>query len=227
MNKIISAIKNEFVLLGKFETIFFFVALILVSVSSILKGDEILAVIASVFGLIYTFSAGKGKIYCYFFGIISTVVCGYIAFRTSLFGTAGLYFLCYLPMEVWGVLEWSKHLIKDTNEIVKTRLEMKKLILLCFFAGLLTVFVWSVFVKIGDLSPIADALCVALSVCAMFLTVKRCIEQWAFWTIVNAVSIYLWFVVYSSGENTFSLFLIRIVYFILGIYFFFKWRKQL
>ena len=130
-------------------------------------------------------------------------------------------------MEVWGVLEWRKHLIKDTNEIVKTRLELKKLILLCSFVVLLTVLVWYIFVKIGDLSPIADALCVALSVGAMFLTVKRCIEQWAFWTIVNAVSIYLWFVVWSSGENTFSLFLIRIVYFVLGVYFFFKWRKQL
>ena len=62
-----NAIKKEFENWSRFEILFFFFSFVLVMVCSVIKGDEVLAVIASAFGLIYTFSAGKGKIYCYFF----------------------------------------------------------------------------------------------------------------------------------------------------------------
>ena len=220
-------IKKEFENWGKFELIFFITSFLTVFICSLLKGDEVLALLASLFGLVYTFSAGKGKIYCYFFGIISTVLCGYIALRTSLFGTSLLYFLYYLPMEIWGIIEWKKHLIKDTNEIIKTHLNIKGLLYLslAWFLGTTGGFFLLSFLK--DSSPIIDSLVVITSICAMYLTVKRCIEQWGLWTIVNLLSIYMWFEVYLSGEKTFSIFLIRIIYFILGIYFFWKWKKSI
>ncbi len=222
-----NTILKEFQQWSKFEVIFFLLSFVLVLVCSIIKGDEILAIIASAFGLIYTFSAGKGKIFCYFFGIISTAACGYIAFRTALFGTALLYFLYYLPMEIIGIFEWKKHLIEKTNEIIKTKLSKKGLVFLSVFIFFGTIGGYYLFTFFKDSSPIIDALVVITSISAMFLTVKRCIEQWALWTIVNLLSIYMWFEVFSNGERTFSIFLIRIVYFILGLYFFFNWKKQL
>ncbi len=222
-----NAITKEFEQWSRFETIFFTLSLVLVLACSVIKGDEILAIIASVFGLIYTFSAGKGKIYCYFFGIISTIACGYIAFRTALFGTALLYFAYYLPMEILGIIEWKKHLIEKTNEIIKTKLSIHGLILLCLFIFFGTATGYFLFDVLKDSNPLIDSLVVVTSIAAMLMTVKRCIEQWALWTIVNLLSIYMWFIVFSSGERTFSIFLIRIVYFILGIYFFISWRKQL
>lgn len=222
-----NAIKKEFENWSKFEILFFLFSFVLVMVCSVIKGDEILAIIASAFGLIYTFSAGKGKIYCYFFGIISTIACGYIAFRTALFGTALLYFAYYLPMEILGIIEWKKHLIEKTNEIIKTKLSIHGLILLCLFIFFGTTSGYFLFDVLKDSNPLIDSLVVVTSIAAMLMTVKRCIEQWALWTIVNLLSIYMWFIVFSNGEKTFSIFLIRIVYFILGIYFFISWRKQL
>ena len=222
-----NAIKKEFEQWSKFEIFFFLFSFVLVMVCSVIKGDEILAIIASAFGLIYTFSAGKGKIYCYFFGIISTIACGYIAFRTALFGTALLYFAYYLPMEILGIIEWKRHLIEKTNEIIKTKLSILGLILLCLFIFFGTASGYFLFDVLKDSHPLVDSLVVVISIAAMLMTVKRCIEQWALWTIVNALTIYMWFIVFANGERTFSIFLIRIVYFILGIYFFFKWRKQL
>ena len=222
-----NTIKKEFENWSRFEILFFLFSFVLVMVCSVIKGDEILAIIASAFGLIYTFSAGKGKIYCYFFGIISTIACGYIAFRTALFGTALLYFAYYLPMEILGIIEWKRHLIEKTNEIIKTKLSILGLILLCLFIFFGTASGYYLFDVLKDSHPLVDSLVVITSIAAMFMTVKRCIEQWALWTIVNALTIYMWFIVFANGERTFSIFLIRIVYFILGIYFFFKWRKQL
>ena len=222
-----NAITKEFEQWSRFETIFFTLSLILVLACSVIKGDEILAIIASVFGLIYTFSAGKGKIYCYFFGIISTIACGYIAFRTALFGTAILYFSCYLPMEIIGILEWRKHLIQNTNEIIKTKLGKKDFLIFCIVIYTCALMSSSLFKLWGDSSPIIDSFVFMTSIAAMFMTIKRCIEQWALWTISNILSVYMWFEVFMNGEKTFSIFVIRIVYLVLGIYFFLKWRIQL
>ena len=225
--KIREILKNELEGWGKLEFWFFIVSLITVSVCSLVKGDEILSVIAAVCGIIYTFSAGKGKIYCYLFGILSTTACGYIALRVSLFGTGALYFLYYLPMEIWGFFSWKKHLKKDSNEIVKTKLSKKELMVFSSSLVIISLVCIYIFIKMQDSNPAADALVLVLSIGAMLMTVKRCIEQWALWTIVNLLSVWLWFEVFFSGERTFSLFIIRIIYFILGIYFFYKWKKQL
>lgn len=221
------SLKKEFGNWEKFELFLFLFSFISVLSCSIIKGDEILAVIASAFGLIYTFSAGKGKIYCYFFGIISTLACGYISFRISLYGTAILYFLYYFPMEIWGIFSWKKHLITNTNEIIKTKLDKKSLNLLCLFCVLCSAGCFYILRLMNDSNPLVDSLVLVLSISAMFLTVKRCMEQWVFWTLVNILSVYMWFVVFLGGEKTFSIFLIRIVYFVLGIYFFFKWSNNI
>lgn len=226
MDRAVLFLKHEFEGWKKSEIVLFLLSLVVVSLCAFFKGDELIAVIASLFGIIYTFCAGKGKIYCYFFGIISTVLCGIIALKSAIYGTFALYFLYYLPMEVWGIFNWKKHLIDDTNEIIKTKLSPKERILLLIVSLVLIIFCYLLFRYFNDLNPLADSLVVILSIAAMYLTVKRCIEQWGLWTIVNIVSIWLWLEVYMSGEKTFSVFVIRIIYFFLGIYFYFKWRKN-
>jgi len=64
------------------------------------------------------------------------------------------------------------------------------------------------------------------SALAMYLTVKRCFEQWFVWTMVNILSVMMWFDLFVKGEKIFSVFAVRIIYFILGIYFFYKWKKE-
>ena len=52
-------------------------------------------------------------------------------------------------------------------------------------------------------------------------------EQWAVWTIVNIISIFMWFEVFTKGEGVFSIFIVRVIYLFLGIYFYIRWRKEL
>ena len=61
----------------------------------------------------------------------------------------------------------------------------------------------------------------------MYLTVKRCIEQWVIWAIVNAISILMWIKILMHGEKVYATVIMWSVYFILAIYFYFKWRKEL
>lgn len=211
---------------SKFEIVFFWFAVVLVVFSSVYMHDSILALISAVSGIVYTILAGKGKIYCYFFGITGTLCCAYLSYDIALYGNFVLHFAYYFPMEIIGFFTWKKHLDKSTNEIIKEKLSDKELVTMAFLVIVAIVFTYMLFTSIGDKSPFLDASMTVLSVAGMILTVRRSIEQWIVWTLVNFLSIIMWFDAYVAGEKIFSIFVVRIIYFILGIYFFIKWKKS-
>lgn len=219
-------ILKEFSNFSAFETSFFFIAILLVLFCSFFMHDSALAIVSAVGGIIYTVLAGKGKVYCYFFGIIGTLACAYLSYEIALYGNFILHIAYYFPMEVIGFFAWRGHLNKATNEIIKERLNPKQLAFMIIFILFATVATYLFFVHIGDKSPLVDSSMTVLSIAGMVLTVRRSIEQWIVWTMVNFLSVIMWFEAYAAGEKIFSIFLVRIIYFILGIYFFIKWKNS-
>ena len=61
---------------------------------------------------------------------------------------------------------------------------------------------------------------------AMILTVKRCMEQWVLWTLVNIASIYMWYRVYLTGEGSVAVVMMWILSLINGIMFYILWQKE-
>lgn len=61
----------------------------------------------------------------------------------------------------------------------------------------------------------------------MYLTVRRAIEQWQVWMVVNGLSAIMWAIIAFSGEKVYSTVIMWTVYFILAIYFYFEWKKKL
>ena len=72
-----------------------------------------------------------------------------------------------------------------------------------------------------------DSLITGFSILGQYLTVKRCIEQWYIWSIVNFISVIMWLIVCLNGANYMATLIMWVIYFILGIYFYFKWKKEL
>lgn len=217
---------KEFSCLSKFEMFFFVLAFILVVFSSVYMHDSVFALISAACGIVYTILAGKGKVYCYLFGILGTVCCAYLSYTIALYGNFMLHLAYYFPMEILGFFAWRKHINKETDEIIKEKLSPKELLIMSILIAFATVITYLFFIKIGDKSPFADASMTILSVAGMVLTVRRAIEQWIVWTFVNFLSIIMWFDAYMAGEKIFSIFIVRIIYFILGIYFFWKWKNE-
>ena len=60
----------------------------------------------------------------------------------------------------------------------------------------------------------------------MYLTVKRCIEQWIVWIIINGLSFIMWLDIALKGEKVYSTVFMWGVYFILAIYFYIVWKKE-
>lgn len=225
--ELIGFVKKELSGWKKLEIVSLFVVLSVIFINAFFVKDNPIAVISAFCGILYTVIAGKGKISCYLFGLSGSWCYVLLALGNSLWGNMLLYLCYYIPMQILGIFKWKKHLKSDTKEIVKTRLSQKtrvKLIILGILGSILTSLI---LYYCNDKSPIADGITTFLSILGMYLTVRRAIEQWLVWMIVNGISTLMWLNLVAHGAKTYSTVIMWAVYFVLAIYFYYEWRKEL
>lgn len=225
--KLLEFIKGELQGWGKYERIIFPLGILFIIVLSFVMNDSKIALISSICGVSYSILAGKGKISCYFLGLAGTACYSYLSFKNALYGNLALYLLYYFPMQVFGIFKWKEHLKKDAQEIVKTCLSNKEKVIYLTLSILFSIIGYVILVFLKDQSPVIDSLTSVLSVVGLILTVKRCIEQWYVWFIVNGLSVVMWIGAYSNGSNCFTTILMWGAYFVLSIYFLHTWKKEL
>ena len=212
---------------GKAERIVFPLEIALIIVLSFLINDSKIALVSAICGISYTILAGKGKISCYAFGLCGTLCYSYLSFVNNLFGNLALYMLYYLPMQIVGIFRWKKHLKKDSGEIIKTKLSVKERLIYLILTIIISLAVSFILKYTGDASPFIDGTTTVFSILGMLLTVKRCIEQWYVWILVNGLSALMWIEAYIQGSNCLATVIMWLTYFILAFYFLAGWRKEI
>lgn len=203
-----------------------FCALFTAGLSVYLK-DTAFGIAASITGVLYSLWAGKGKLSCYFFGIFNSFAYGLISFKATLYGEVLLNWGWYFPMMFVGLFCWKRNLKNDVQEIIKRSLSWQYRLLTASIALAGTAGLGAILYKAGDQAPVLDAFTTVLSVIAMVLTVKRCVEQWAIWTMVNVASIYMWYKVYLTGNGSIAILLMWVLSLINGIIFYCLWQREL
>ena len=130
-------------------------------------------------------------------------------------------------MQVYGIYSWKKNLKTESAEIIKTYLNFNnkiKFLLIGIIGSLITITILNYF---NDGSPVTDGITTFLSILGMYFTVKRLIEQWTIWIIVNGLSFLMWLDIILNGTKAISTLVMWGVYFILAIYFYFTWEKEI
>ena len=79
----------------------------------------------------------------------------------------------------------------------------------------------------NDSQPIVDSATTILSVTAMILTVKRSADQWIIWTIINALSIWMWFRAYQLTGGSMAVLAMWVLALINGIIFYIQWDRDI
>lgn len=189
--------------------------------------DSPIAFISAFFGITYTILAGKGTPICYIFGVMGSSFYGYLAFHNALWGNLLLYMGYYVPMQILGYFRWQNYLKSNSYEIVKTSLNKKEISWLIIISFLACLIVACILTVSKDKSPIIDSITTVLSIAGMYLTVRRAIEQWWFWMIVNGLSAFMWTKIALSGEKVYSTVIMWSVYFLLAIYFYITWKREI
>jgi nicotinamide mononucleotide transporter len=192
---------------------------------SLYFGDNAIGITAAITGMAYTILAGKGKVTCFLFGIINTPIYAYMAFNAGYYGDFALnvyYFIMMFP----GLYFWLKNSSSDPEEGIKrTRLStIKRVILSTLIIGFILP-VWLILNKLGGSSPLCDAATNVLSIAAMILTIRRAIEEWILWIIVNSIEIIMWYKAWINGDGAISLLLMWLLFLINGIYLLSLWLR--
>lgn len=225
--RVFEFIKAELQGWGKYERIFFPLGIFLIVCISIYLNDSKIALVSAICGISYTILAGKGKISCYIFGLTGTLCYSYLAFKNGLYGNLMLYMFYYFPMQILGIFKWKKHLKKDTQEIVKTYLSNNERLLYLSAAIFFSVLTAILLKKYGDATPYIDGITTVFSIVGLILTIKRCIEQWYIWFVVNSLSVIMWIEAYINGSNCFATIIMWAVYVFLAMYFLHGWKKDI
>ena len=227
MNKIINRIMQEFSGWQLWEMLYIFCCTAAIGTISFYLGDNIIGFTSAITGTLYTMFAGKGKISCYFFGIINTVTYGYIAYTQKIYGDMMLNWAIYLPMMFAGIILWKRRL-DDECSIIKASLSGKQRLLLLIINIIAILLYAGVLHKLKAVQPLVDSATTVFSITAMFLTLKRCIEQWILWTAVNILSVIMWCrVFFSTGGTSAATLIWWMIMLISGIIFYIQWRNSL
>ena len=195
--------------------------------SAIMLKDSLVAVVSAICGILYTVMAGKGKISCYLFGLSGSGCYSYLAFSNALYGNLILYMCYYIPMQILGIFKWKNNLKKETKEIIKTRLSNKNRFIILGITSLLSILTIFILNYFNDSQPIKDGITTAFSIMGMYLTVRRCIEQWLVWIVVNGLSFIMWLDAVIHGAKAYATAIMWAFYFIAAIYFYYTWEKEL
>ncbi len=222
-----NVLQNEINRWEKVEIFALSVAFLTIIVNAILFKDSFVAIVSAVCGILYTTLAGKGRVSCYFFGLSGSGCYSWLSFHNALYGNLILYLCYYVPMQILGIFKWKKHLQKASRVIVKTCLNKKEFIVLFFTTVVACVIAVYVLEFLHSKSPFLDGITTVLSVVGMYLTVRRCIEQWIVWMVVNGISFYMWLELVLNGTKAYATLVMWGFYFAAAIYFYFQWKKEI
>ena len=210
-----------------FEIIGLFVIYAFLFSSAFVLKDSPAALVSAFFGITYTFLAGKGSPICYLFGVTGSGFYSWLAFHNALWGNLALYAGYYIPMQIIGFFKWNSHLKEGKNEIVKISLKKKERIVLSALTLVVTAAAIVLLTFLNDKNPVIDGITAVFSITGMYLTVRRAIEQWVVWMVVNGLSAIMWAAIALNGEKVYSTVIMWSVYFVLAIYFYISWKREI
>lgn len=178
---------------------------------------------ASMTGMFSVILVAKGKISNYYFGVINVVLYGFISYKSRYYGEAMLNIFYFLPMQITGFLMWrgSNAESAENQEVKAEKMTIKEIIIWSVLSAAAVIIYGILLKKLNNTLPMADSFTTVLSVTAMILMVKRYIEQWIVWIMIDIVAIYMWLFIKSDYNITimWTAYLVNAVY---GLY---NWVK--
>ncbi len=172
--------------------------------------------------LIYVWLAAKENAWCWVWGIISCSIWAYLDFTKYNLWVDGVLQLFYVGMGFWGIYAWRFGKAGDNSLKISTLPSAAHLKILLSGAAL-TLLLGYVFDRWTPTDlPYPDSFVTAFSILATLLTVKKILENWLYWIVVDALAVVLFFVKQAPLAA-----LVMVVYTVVAVYGYRQWRFQL
>ena len=226
MEKLIGALKRDFLGWKKWQILWIVFANVMILGVSLYLGDTVIGILASLTGVTCVILCGMGKVSNYFFGTINVLLYAIVAWNAKYYGDVMLNLLYYFPTNIIGWVAWIKHMDKEKNEVYKKRMTWKQDVMLAFIS-VVGVLGYSYVLKLlGGNLPMVDSMSTVFSVIAQILMIKRFMEQWIIWIIVDIVSVIMWIAAFFNGGESIAVLIMWSVFFVNAVIIFVKWLKE-
>jgi nicotinamide mononucleotide transporter len=174
--------------------------------------------LAASLGILYVILAAKESIWCWPSALVSTVIYTVLFWEGQLPMQAILN-AYYMGMAVYGFFLWQKHATNEDNLRISSRPLKFHILFICtgiVLTGLIGLYLSSI---PENRLPYLDAAVTVFSVMNTVLMVRKVLESWLYWIVINVAAITLYF--QTGFYVTIIMFM---VYFALAIYGYKSWR---
>jgi nicotinamide mononucleotide transporter len=149
-----------------------------------------LEIIANIFNLICVFLAARNQVTTWPTGIVASILFGWMFFDVKLYADVSLQ-IFFILTSLYGWWSWKKN--SNQKELAITKVQAPLLLKLGGLGVLTTISYGTLLHATTDASfPFIDSIVLMFSVIAQFLLMKRKLENWIFWIIVNTVAVPLY-----------------------------------
>ena len=193
------------------------------SVISAIRQTSLTEWLIFIFALAYVVLAAIENVWCWLFGILASALSVYLCYVGNLFLESGLQ-IFYVFIGIYGWYEWLYGNKASENTVLSiVSWNFYKNGYLVLLGCILWIpFGYSAHRYSTQVLPYLDAFITAFSLVATWMTAKKILQNWIFWTIIDASAI----VLYASRE----FYLIALLYFIytlLAVIGYFQWKKRI
>lgn len=179
--------------------------------------DTILELFASLFGFLSVYFTIKQNIWCWFFGLLQVILYSFIFFTAKLYSDMVLHVI-YIFLQFFGWYSWK---YGGSNH---SSLRITLMINTSFWIGLtvvITLFTGFIMQTRTDASfPYADAFIMVASLIAQYLIIKKRLESWLFWIIVDIVAIFVY-----VNKGLYFTTVLYVLFLIMAINGYLEWKK--
>ncbi|MCB0661926.1 MAG: nicotinamide mononucleotide transporter [Saprospiraceae bacterium] len=178
--------------------------------------------LAVLFGLAYVVLAAKNSVWCWFWGIISCFLWAWVAYDLYDLYIDALLQLFYVGISAWGIYNWL-YGGKGEQELPITTMTSRSHIII-ISTGLigsgLTGYFFATYTAAA--ATYLDAFTTVFSIITTFLVIRRKLENWLYWIVIDAVYIFLYA---SRGSTLFTL--LFVAYLIIAVIGYLGWRREM
>lgn len=174
--------------------------------------------------ILYVVLAARENKWCWPWGILSSLLWAYADFFSYKLWADGLLQLFYAVMGTWGLQAWAadKRQAPAGQGQIKSWPLQRHLAALAMgsLLGLLLGYGFRHFTPAA--LPYADSFITAFSILATVLTIKKVLECWLYWMVVDAAAVFLFF-----ARDALLVAIVMLIYTLVSVSGYISWRRKI
>ena len=181
--------------------------------------------LAVIFSVLYVVLAAHNNTWCWPAAIISTLIYTMIFYHVYLWSESVLQ-IYYLAMALFGWWSWKKNAEQVKRNELPTSIVQYTLryhLVAIVLLSVLSIVVGKLMAEYTPTHfPYLDAATTVFAVFTTYLVTQKVLENWYYWVVIDAVSIYLYW-----QKALYPTVLLFVLFIGLAVYGLLKWQKQL